>query len=69
MSDTTTTQQHQWTASDDCVRCAKCDARYGGRWHNLPCGQDETEFNAPEWDTDDLGELGQQEAWEDSHDF
>lgn len=31
--------------------------------------QDSTEFNAPEWDTDDLAELGQQEAWEDSYDF
>lgn len=29
----------------------------------------EDEFNAPEWDYDDLGTWGDNEAWEDSQDW
>lgn len=31
-------ERHQWTQTDEeSVRCANCDARYGGKWHDLPC--------------------------------
>jgi|LakMenEpi13Jul12_1017406.scaffolds.fasta_scaffold41146_1 hypothetical protein len=37
----TETQEHIWTQTDEeSVRCAKCDARYGGKWHDLPCGSE-----------------------------
>lgn len=29
---------HQWIATDEeTIRCANCDCRYGGEWHNKPC--------------------------------
>lgn len=36
--------RHIWTTvGEESARCAKCDARYGGKWHDLPCGQAEEE--------------------------
>ncbi|MGA1784961.1 MAG: hypothetical protein ACO39R_06235 [Pontimonas sp.] len=38
-------ERHQWTQTDEeSIRCAKCDARYGGKWHDLPCGTDGTDI-------------------------
>lgn len=39
-----TNKEHNWTqAGEDGVRCADCDCRYGGKWHDLPCGTAEEE--------------------------
>lgn len=36
------TKEHRWVGVDeDGVRCADCDCRFGGRWHDLPCGTTE----------------------------
>lgn len=36
-------KQHHWAGFEDDVRCIDCDARYGGKWHRLPCGATEEE--------------------------
>lgn len=55
-----TTKQHIWTTvGEDGARCAKCDCRFGGRWHDLPCGTVDEELTSAIshgviWDNDNF---------------
>lgn len=40
-------KEHNWTFVDeDSIRCSDCDCRFGGRWHDLPCGSSEEDYIA-----------------------
>ena len=54
---TTTQKPHIWAPVDeDSIRCLDCDARYGGKWHDLPCGQAYLPACEHEWEYSDQSE-------------
>jgi hypothetical protein len=44
----TSTREHVFVIISDeyDMRCLNCDCRFGGRWHSLPCGSTEEDYEA-----------------------